>query len=399
MSNNKKNSNANKADKKKAVIRFIVFFLALIMIFAAVIWPFIVYADDITDMQSELSDINADIAALTKKIKAGQSEASTLASEIKAVEKKIYSAQIQVNKLKAQVNSTKAEINQTMAELSQMEEDMSKHNETINTRLRIMYKNGDISLLSVLFGSVSMTDFLTNMEMAKRIYNADKEILLSMQSEYNAIEDKKAELAALKEKLISEQNSLQANVDALTASEESLSKQKKSIENNNAQLEAQIDALNDEAEKISAEILKLQSSNAYSGGTMCWPSKASSRITSAFGNRLHPILKKYKLHTGIDIGAASGTDILAANSGTVITSAYNAGGYGYYLIVDHGGGIVTLYAHCSKILVKKGDVVTRGQTIAKVGSTGMSTGAHLHFEVRVNGSYVNPLDYVTAGKY
>jgi murein DD-endopeptidase MepM/ murein hydrolase activator NlpD len=127
---------------------------------------------------------------------------------------------------------------------------------------------------------------------------------------------------------------------------------------------------------------------------MCWPSESSTRISSPFGNRLHPILRIYKLHTGIDIAARSGTNILAANAGTVISAGWN-NGYGYMVMVDHGGGIVTLYAHSSKLLVRKGNVVARGQAIAKVGSTGMSTGPHLHFEVRVNGIYKNPLDYVS----
>ncbi len=127
---------------------------------------------------------------------------------------------------------------------------------------------------------------------------------------------------------------------------------------------------------------------------MQWPSKASTRITSPFGMRNHPILKVPKMHTGIDIGASSGTDILAANAGTVITAGWN-NSYGYMVMIDHGGGIVTLYAHASKLLVSTGNVVARGQTIAKVGSTGMSTGPHLHFEVRLNGVYKNPLDYVS----
>ena len=110
--------------------------------------------------------------------------------------------------------------------------------------------------------------------------------------------------------------------------------------------------------------------------------------------RNHPILKVPKMHTGIDIGAGSGTDILAANAGTVITAGWN-NSYGYMVMIDHGGGIVTLYAHASKLLVSTGNVVARGQTIAKVGSTGMSTGPHLHFEVRLNGVYKNPLDYVS----
>lgn len=262
-----------------------------------------------------------------------------------------------------------------------------------------MYKNGNIGMLSVLLGSKSMSDFLTNVEMAKRIYQSDENLLGEMQKAYDAVIDKKEQLSALKESLVSQQETAKNAKASLAASEEKLAAQKKSIESDNKALEAQIDQLNAEADKLVAEILRLQGNEAYAGGQMCWPSKSSTRITSKFGNRLHPILKVYKLHTGIDIGAAKGTDIIAANSGKVIKAAYNAGGYGYYVMIDHGGGIVTLYAHASKLLVNVGDIVVRGQKIALVGSTGNSTGPHIHFEVRVNGQYVDPLNYVKAGQY
>jgi len=385
---------------KKNVIRFVVFLMALLMIFGVVAMSVIyIFGDDLTDMRTELSDINSDIAALEKKIKEGKAQASTLSSEIKAIEKKVYTAQVQINSLQKQINSTKANIQTALSELETMESNMAEQNKNLGQRLRTMYKNGDISMLSVLLGSSSMSDFLTNLELAKRIYNSDEELLKLMESDYAAIVEKKQQLSEYKDTLVAEQNALKENKAALDAAEAVVEAQKKQVESSNSQLEKEIDALNSEADRLTAEILKLQSDGEYSGGTMCWPSRASTKVTSAFGNRLHPILKTYKLHTGIDIGAKSGTDILAANSGKVIASAYNAGGYGYYIMVDHGGGIVTLYAHSSKLLVSKGDVVSRGQVIAKVGSTGMSTGAHLHFEVRINGQYVNPLEYVTPGKY
>ena len=124
---------------------------------------------------------------------------------------------------------------------------------------------------------------------------------------------------------------------------------------------------------------------------MSWPVKG--RITSPFGYRIHPILKTKNLHTGLDIAASTGTPVVAANTGTVIKAGWN-NSYGNLLMIDHGGGIVTLYAHNSSLLAKVGDVVSKGQTVAKIGSTGMSTGPHLHFEVRVNGQYKNPMDWL-----
>ena len=128
------------------------------------------------------------------------------------------------------------------------------------------------------------------------------------------------------------------------------------------------------------------------GGTFAWPS-VSSYITSPYGTRVHPVTKTVKTHTGIDIGASHGTNIYAAASGTVLVSGWNSGGYGNYVVIDHGGGVTTLYAHCSALLVSSGQSVTKGQVIAKIGSTGISTGPHLHFEVLKNGSHTNPMAY------
>lgn len=130
----------------------------------------------------------------------------------------------------------------------------------------------------------------------------------------------------------------------------------------------------------------------YVGGEFTWPCPASRYISSSFGNRLHPTLNVWKFHTGIDIGCSAGKNIVAAASGKVIMSQWY-GGYGNCVMIDHGGGIVTLYGHASKLLVSKGQVVKQGQVIALVGSTGRSTGPHLHFEVRKNGQYIDPMSY------
>jgi len=383
---------------KLTIKKILVLALTLVMVFTLAV-PSPAYADTVDDKKDELSDINADIAALEKELAAGKTSVTKLTSQIKTIENKIYKAQQRINSLTLNINKTKDQITAALAELTELEAEIGAQNDNLNARLRSMYKNGNIGILSVLLGSKSMSDFLTNLEMAKRIYASDSNLLEDMQTAYEVVVERKEELAALKEKLVSQQTEETTAKAALAASEESLAKQKKSIESNNKALEEQIDSLNAEADKLVAEILALQGDGAYAGGTMCWPSRASTRVTSPFGYRIHPILKKNKLHTGIDIGAKSGTDILAANGGKVIKAAYMANGYGYYIMIDHGGGIVTLYAHSSKLLVSVGEIVTRGQVIAKVGSTGMSTGAHLHFEVRINGQYVDPLGYVTAGKY
>ena len=132
----------------------------------------------------------------------------------------------------------------------------------------------------------------------------------------------------------------------------------------------------------------------FIGGEFLWPIPGYTTITSPFGNRFHPILHYYRNHNGIDIGATTGAPIVASNPGTVITASY-VGSYGNVVMIDHGGGVVTNYAHGSEILVEVGQVVERGEIIMKAGSTGLSTGPHLHFEIKINGTFVNPLPYVT----
>ena len=261
-----------------------------------------------------------------------------------------------------------------------------------------MYKNGDVGMISVLFGSSSMTELLTNVEMMKKVYALDEEFLNSIADHYDEVEVKKNELLELKKQLEDQQDTLNTQKATLEYNMYSAASLRSQVEANNAALVAQLDAFQKEADALKAEIVRLQTAIAYAGGVMCWPAASGTVITSAFGYRTHPILGYQDFHTGIDIGAYYGTNILAANSGKVITAAYHWA-YGYYVMIDHGGGIVTLYAHSSKLLVSVGQYVAKGQVIALVGSTGMSTGAHLHFEVRVNGDYKQPLNYVTQGRY
>ena len=166
-------------------------------------------------------------------------------------------------------------------------------------------------------------------------------------------------------------------------------------------LEKSIDELQKKADSLTEEIKKMSSSSTtskYTGGTMQWPLPNFYTVTSYYGNRLHPVLKVYKMHTGVDIAGSgcSGKNVVAAADGKVINAGWISG-YGYTVMIDHGGGVVTLYAHSQKLLVKVGQQVTRGQPIMLVGSTGYATGPHLHFEVRINGKYVNPLNgYISA---
>ena len=170
-------------------------------------------------------------------------------------------------------------------------------------------------------------------------------------------------------------------------------------QNYQKQKQAQIDEMTAQYKAINTQILELLNQGIdteYIGGELAWPVPGYTRITSEYGMRVHPITGQYKLHTGVDISAPMGANFIAANDGIVVKAEYNTA-YGRMVIIDHGGGISTLYAHGSEILVEVGQTVKRGDSILKVGSSGYSTGPHAHFEVRINGVVTDPMPYITNG--
>ena len=383
-----------KLTKGKIRAKVTLWSVSLAMVAAVMLTPF-AKAATIDDWQNQLNNKNKQKEQLQEELDQSKKDLEAVQSELNALEQKIYRAEGEIRELTVELNETKEEIVKGLEELEQLKKDIEKQNDDLNARLRSMYKNGDVGMLSVVFGSSSMSDVLTNMDMVQRIYNADAELLASIQEQYELVDAQNQKLEALKAQLEVQQAEVEARKAALEEDRQEVAARKKEVQANTDSLAAQYDAVKKEADSISETIKVLQSQNTqYIGGAMCWPSQASTRITSPFGWRYLSLLGGRNYHTGVDIGAAGGTNILAANSGKVIKAGWN-NSYGYMVMVDHGGGIVTLYAHSSKLLVKTGDVVTRGQAIALIGSTGMSTGNHLHFEVRVNGKYQNPLNYIT----
>jgi len=341
----------------------------------------------------KLNDLNDQIKKLEQQLKAGKSQEKNLALEISKLDKMIKAAENEIGELQGEISVTGQKVNTAKAQLAELQAEMDEQNDDMGQRIRAMYKNGDVGILEVLLGSNDFTDFMTNLDMAQKIYDNDVEVLERLEERHKVLDMYRQDLEDLEAELARKRQMEAQKQDQLEGSRGSVSELKANVAKDNKALEAQVDSLVEAANKLVAEILALQGTGAYIGGEMAWPVPASTRITSQFGYRMHPILRVSKLHTGIDIGVASGSDIVAANAGKVIRAAWN-NSYGYMIIVDHGGGIATLYAHNSKLLVANGDIVTRGQVIAKAGSTGMSTGPHLHFEVRVNGEYKNPMSYL-----
>lgn len=343
--------------------------------------------------QQKLNELNAQIQTLQKQLKAGKSQEKGLAAKISKLDKLITAAEGEINNLQGKINTTSGKIAQTQSDLDKKKAEIDVQNGSMNQRLRAMYKNGDVGILEILLGSASITDFMTNLDMAQKIFDNDVDVLKTLQQQQEILDNYRAQLLALNNELTSQKQEKTSQEGELQDSRGSVASLKSSVSKNNKVLEAQVDEMNEEANALVDEIRKLEGGGAYIGGQLGWPVPSSTRITSPFGYRIHPILGIRKLHTGIDIAAKSGSTVVSAGPGTVIKAAWN-NSYGYMVMVDHGGGIVTLYAHNSVLKVKTGDNVKRGERIALSGSTGASTGPHVHFEVRVNGEYKNPMNYL-----
>ena len=222
------------------------------------------------------------------------------------------------------------------------------------------------------------------MYIVKKIVKQDKEILTELDENKQKIEDKKNQI----EKKKVEQEDLKL---LLEKDNESLNNDKIEVEKLKDELEKEENALELEIEKISSQSVVSEDSQVISSGS--WPVPGYSRISSPYGYRIHPIFNTKKMHTGIDIPAPTGTPAVSIDQGKVIFSG-TKGGYGKTIMIQHDDGKVTLYAHNSELIVSVGQRVQKGQVVSKIGSTGNSTGPHLHFEVRINGKHVNPVPYI-----
>lgn len=336
------------------------------------------------DLQNQLSEIRSD-----------KSQAQ---AQKDLLERQINVIQEEINNIAAQIQKYDELIAQKEVELAENEEKRQEQYELFCQRIRAMEEEGEISYWSILFSSSDFSDLLDNFMMIEEIIEYDNGIMDSLLALQAQIEADKAELEEAKAAQEAAKQEQEAAQQELKSQEAEVDKVIAEISAQESTLAAMEAALKKAADAVNADIaakereLAAQINNVVSESGFMWPLSGYNTLSSLFGNRIHPITGKANNHTGIDIPAPSGTKIMAAKSGTVTISAYHSS-YGNYVVVSHSDGTSTLYAHMSRRNATVGQTVKQGDTIGYVGTTGSSTGNHLHFEIRLNGTRVDPVDY------
>lgn len=350
----------------------------------------------VESLQAQHQEVESQIDEKRERLEYIQSVLPEVMVQLQELNDKIYEYEKEISTLSTQAQSLEDSINKLEEELKIAEEKYEKQREAFETRLIVMYEAGETTYLDVLLSSKSISEFISTYYIMSEIASMDSELLQEIELEKQGIETAKETLEQQREQYKVAKDNREKTAITLENTKIVRNNYMSQLTEEELQLQQEIDTYYQQINDIEAEIVMLTTANVgsdYAGGAMAWPVPGYSRITSPFGMRTHPITGVYKLHTGTDISAPIGANFIAANSGIVIKAGWN-NAYGNMVIIDHGGGVSTLYAHGSEILVQVGQTVQKGDPVLKVGSTGYSTGPHAHFEVRINGEYVNPMNFV-----
>ena len=356
------------------------------------------FATSIDELQEKQNNISTQIKEKNDKLTGVENKISDTLQEIEKLSQEISEYELEVEKLIKQTTQIGNSVRELEDKLKIAEEKYEKQKKLTEERLLVIYESGDVHYLDVLLNTKSISEFISTYFYISEIIKNDTEVLQDLERERNKIEIEKEVLSYQKEYLKTIRNNKEKTAIALNNTKILQNNLKNKLTEEEKLLQTEIEKYEEELKLVQAEIVLLTTKELgeeYVGGIMSWPVPGYTRLTSEYGMRLHPILQVYKLHTGIDIGAPEGANFIAAADGVVIKAEYNYS-YGNMVIVDHGGGVTTLYAHGSEILVSVGQAVKRGEPVLKVGSTGYSTGPHAHFEVRIDGNPVQPLNFLKA---
>ncbi len=361
----------------------------------------------INDLKGKLKDSAAEKKKLQQQLDGLNKDKATVKTQIDMLDAQIANTQEQIDLHSSLIKGLQEQIAQKEVELADAQVQEQEQYEKFKTRVRVMYEQGDTTYLEVLLSSSDFSEFLSRYEIVSQIALYDKNLFEQLKALKEQIAQTKAELEQDKADEEEAKAQLQTTKNELDTQQANRAKALKELQNASDEVAASYAEIEKEENSIQAQIDKMakelqeeerrRQEEAKKNGQSTTPVQVSGgytyplpggyrNVTSRFGNRTHPVTGVYKQHTGVDISAPRGTTIMAAKSGTVIIAGKSTA-YGNYVVISHGGGLTTLYAHMSKLGTTKGATVNAGDKIGEVGMTGYATGNHLHFEVRVNGSY------------
>lgn len=378
-------------------------------------FPVLADKTELNEAQDRKTELEEELEKTEGTLKNLETLKGNTAAYVRELDESLSAVSDELEALNGSIAEKEGQIETTKGELEQAKETEKKQYESMKLRIKYMYERGDTSYVELFMESDSLSELLNKAEYISKISEYDRQMLdqyAATKDEIAAdearLETEHAELLDLKEQTEIKQASVEQLLSAKQAELRSYESQIAEAENQLSEYEKDLEAQEAAIRQIEEEIKRQEEEarrKAEAAGQsyvtkdigdihFIWPCPASSRITSGFGGRSSPTEGASSNHQGIDIGAPTGSDILAAAEGDVVVSTYSSSA-GNYVMINHGGGVYTVYMHASKLLVSVGEHVSQGQVIAKVGSTGYSTGPHLHFGVRLNGTYVDPRSYVS----
>lgn len=364
--------------------------ITLLLVFTFVI-P--VAGDDLNDAIRRQQQLFDEQSRAQGQLKSLSNRATQMTKQIQQLTYQISAAEIDLEKKENAYEKAIQNVVIIENEVEEKQAELDGRQDTLRKRVRSIYEEGEMSYFEVLLQSTDISDFISRMEYLSYLVDNDQKILTDIKIQKDQLYEKKEQLVAKKdeaEKLKSQAIAAKNYLDSSKGQKEVALAENKKYQDD---LLVQIEKMEKDSKALEATIRELQKkNNGIIGSVGVWPTPGYWYITSAYGYRTHPITRKYTLHSGVDIGAPNRAKIISAGAGVVIYSGWY-GAYGNAVIIDHGNGLSTLYGHMSSRAVANGRAVVAGQTIGYVGSTGWSTGPHLHFEVRKNGTPTSPMQY------
>ena len=411
-SNKKGKRGQSRREKRNRLIAIVALIIVVVFIIGMIVEPLVsARADTLGDLQNKLGSLQNEQKDIKNRISQNKVKQADITSQKKEIDADVENIKQQIDVINEQITAYDSQIAEKQTEIDLTQKRIGQNYSTFKERIRALYKNGDLSYVEILLSSDSLSEFLSRVQTVKVISRHDEKLLSDLQNDKAKLESDKNAIQSDRDAEASSQSRLQSKKDELSAesSQSATLLNQLKEQQNDLQKQYDADAAAEAAanEEIEQYLSSHPSSGNYIGGDFLWPIQGmATTISSGFGMRLDPYSHVKKLHAGIDIIQAGGPNInghaiSAANYGKVGYAGWISG-YGNTIIIDHGGGVETLYGHCSSLAVSSGQQVSKGQTIGHVGSTGDSTGPHLHFGIMVNvlsgvlinnNNFVNPLNY------